>query len=108
MKTIGVRALRENPGVLSQAAADGEFVVITNRNKPSSISVPFDDVLLESGIHVSLAISAFETGVLPLVKAARLAKMPVESFLEKLALLGIDVVDQSTAELDADLAALDD
>ena len=108
MKSIGVRALRENPGILSQSAADGELVVITNRNKPSSISVPFDDVLLESGIHVSLAISAFKTGVLTLVKSARLAKMPVESFLEKLSLLGIEVVDQSATELDADLAALDD
>jgi len=53
MKTIGVRALRENPGVLSQSAAAGEFILIANRNNP-----------------VSLA------------KAAALAKMPVERFAD--------------------------
>ena len=48
MKTIGVRALRENPGVLSQSAAAGEFVLLTNRNDPISLSVPFDEELLRT------------------------------------------------------------
>ena len=53
MKTVGVRALRENPGILSQAARDGDMVLVTNRSAPISLSVPFDDDLLKSGVHVN-------------------------------------------------------
>ena len=107
MKTIGVRALRENPGVLSRCAADGEFVLITHRNDPLSLSVPFDNELLRVGVHVTLAVKLYEEGVLTLAKAAKLAKMPVESFLQKLAGLGIVTVDQTSEELNADLSILD-
>ena len=108
MKTIGIRALRENPGVLSQYAAAGEFVLVTNRNDPISLSVPFDDDLLRSGVHLSVAVKLYEENVLTLVKAARLAKMPVEVFMQKLASFGVTVVDQSTEELVSDLNALND
>ena len=81
MKTVGVRALRENPGVLSQSAAKGEFVLVTNRNNPISLSVPFDEELLKSGVHVNMAAKLYEEGVLTLTKSATLAKMSVESFL---------------------------
>ncbi len=108
MKTIGVRALRENPGVLSQCAAKGEFVLVTNRNDPVSLSVPFTDELLNAGVHTSVAVKLYEDGVLTLSKAAALARMPVETFLTKLARLGVVVVDQSAEELDADLKAIDE
>lgn len=108
MKTIGVRALRENPGVLSQCAAKGEFVLVTNRNDPVSLSVPFNDELLRAGVHISIAVKLYEDGLLTLAKAATLAKMPLESFMKRLALLGVVAVDQSAEELDADLGTLDD
>ena len=73
MKAIGVRALRENPGVLSQSAAAGEFVLVMNRNDPVSLSVPFDEDLLRSGVHVNVALKLYEEGLLTLPKAAKLA-----------------------------------
>ncbi|MBT5230304.1 MAG: hypothetical protein HOM11_08500 [Methylococcales bacterium] len=106
MKTIGVRALRENPGVLTKFANEGEYLLVTNRNVPVSLSVPFDDDLLNSGVHVSVAIKLFDDNVLTLTKAAQLAKMPVESFLMQLSVLGIDVVDQNEESLLEDLEAL--
>ena len=108
MKTVGIRALRENPGVLSQSAAAGEFVLVTNRNDPIALAIPFSDELLRAGVHVDLAVKLFEEGVVSLVKAARLAKMPVEDFMNALASLGVAVVDQSSEELNSDIAALDD
>ena len=102
------RALRENPGVLSQSAAAGEFVLVTNRNDPIALAIPFSDELLRAGVHVDLAVKLFEEGVVSLVKAARLAKMPVEDFMNTLASLGVAVVDQSSEELSSDIAALDD
>lgn len=106
MKTIGVRALRENPGVLSKCAASGEFVLVTNRNDPISLSVPFNDDLIQAGVHISVAVKLYEDGVLTLAKAAALAKMTVEAFMKKLAHLGVVVVDQSPEELDTDLDIL--
>jgi len=106
MKTVGVRALRENPGVLSQSAAKGEFVLVTNRNDPISLSVPFDDDLLKSGVHINIGVKLYEDGVLTLTKAAALAKMPVETFIKILGHMGIVVVDQTSEELDADLDSL--
>ena len=106
MKTIGVRALRENPGVLSQSAADGEFVLLTNRSNPVSLALPFDDDLLKAGIHISLAIKLYEEGVITLTKAAKLAGMSTEAFMERIAALDIVVVDQTDRELASDLDAL--
>ncbi|MEO0444048.1 MAG: UPF0175 family protein [Pseudomonadota bacterium] len=106
MKTVGVRALRENPGILSQSAAKGEFVLLTNRNEPMSLSVPFNDDLLDAGVNINLAIKLYEEGLLTLAKAAKLSKMPVEAFLNKLGCLGIVVVDQSAKDISADLDIL--
>ncbi len=108
MKTIGVRALRENPGVLSRYATDGEFVLITHRNNPLSLALPFDDELIRADIHVTLAVKLHEEGVLTLAKAAKLAKTSIEGFLQKLASLGIVVVDQNIEELNTDLSNLND
>ncbi len=107
MKTVGVRALRENPGLLSQCAASGELLLVTNRSDLISIAMPFNDDLLRAGVQVHLAIKLYEEGVLTLVKAAQLAQMPVEQFLQTLALLDITVVDQDAEELCRDLAVLE-
>lgn len=108
MKTIGVRALRENPGLLSQCAAAGELLLVTNRSDPVSIALPFNDELLRAGVHVQLAIKLYEDGALTLLKAAHLAHMPAEQFLQALALLDIMTVHQSSDELHSDLEALED
>lgn len=104
MKTVGVRALRENPGVLSESAANGELLLVTNRSTPVSLSVPFSDELIQSGIHVNLALRLFEDRLLSLVKAAKLAKMNVESFMELLSTLDISVVDHDVNDLEDELA----
>ena len=108
MKTIGVRALRENPGVLSQSAEAGEYVLVTNRSDPVSLAIPFDEDLLQLGVHVNVAIKLYQDGVLTLPRAARIARLSVEEFLGKLAILGVVVVEQDADELEADLAALND
>lgn len=106
MKTVGVRALRENPGILNQCADMGEFVLLTNRNQPMSLSIPFDQRLLENGVHVSLAIMLFEQGAVTLVKAAKIADMSTEAFLAHLKTAGVIVLDQTAQELADDLKTL--
>ena len=107
MQTIGIRALRTNPGLLSNNAKKGLLTLVTNHSVPVSLSVPFDSILLSLGIHILLAIKLFEEGVLTLPRAAKLADLSTEAFLSKLAVLGIVVVDQSSEELDAELKYLE-
>lgn len=106
MKTIGIRALCENPGILNQCANAGEYVLLTNHNQPMSLSVPFNRALIDNGVHVNLAIGLFEQGTVTLVKAAKIAKLSVQDFLEHLSLYGVVVVDQSADELSHDLGVL--
>ncbi len=106
MKTIGIRSLRENPSVLNQCANLGEYVLLTNRNQPMSLSIPFSQSLLDNGVHISMAVSLFEQGVITLVKAAKIAKMPVQDFLLCLNDYGVVVVEQSQQELHDDLEVL--
>ena len=108
MKTVGVRALRENPGVLSGSASNGELLLVTNRSSPISLVVPFGEELLESGVHINMAVKLFEDGLLSLVKSAKLAKMNVESFMELLATFDIPVVNYDASELDEELSLLKD
>ncbi len=103
MQTVGIRALRINPGLLSSNAKKGVLTLVTNHSVPVSLSIPFDDSLLSLGIHVFLAIKLFEEGNLTLQRAAKLSGLSTETFLSRLATLGITVVDQPTSELDAEL-----
>lgn len=107
METMGIRKIRENPGELTRLAEEGELTLITNHSNPVSVNVPFTQDLLEQGIHVKMAAKLFEDGVLTLVSAAKVAQLPVESFLEKLALLGIVAVDYDAAEIEEELGRLD-
>ncbi len=106
MKTIGIRSLRENPAVLSQCAAAGEYVLVTNRNKPMALSIPFDDDLIRCSVHENVAIKFYQDEILTLVKAAQLAKMSVEGFIQKLAVLDIVVVNQTAEELRSDIESI--
>jgi predicted HTH domain antitoxin len=103
MQTIGIRALRTNPGLLSRNAKKGLLTLVTSHSMPVSLSVPFDDTLLSLGIHVLLAIKLFEEGEITLKRAAKLADLSTEAFLNRLSILGIVVVDQTADELDSEL-----
>jgi predicted HTH domain antitoxin len=53
-------------------------------------------------------VKLFEEGVLTISKAAKLAALPVEAFMARLAVLGIVVVDQTADELVSDLTNIDE
>jgi predicted HTH domain antitoxin len=82
------------------------LILVTNRNNPISLSVPFSDDLLQSGIGVTMAVKLFEEGILTLPKAAKFANLSIEEVLLKLAAPGVVVVDQTTKELESDLEAI--
>ncbi len=99
METVEIRKVRENPNVLTKLVEAGELTLITDHGNPIAVNIPFTRDLVQQGIHVKLAATLLEDGVLALVSAAKIAQLSVEGFLEKLALLGIVAVDYEAGEL---------
>ena len=90
---------------LLQDAEYGKLVLITNQDRPTFLAIPFDDRLLEYGIHRAMALSLFESGLLTLAQAAQLATLALEEFIELLGAVGIPAVNYPPEELDAETEA---
>jgi predicted HTH domain antitoxin len=104
MQTFTVRELRERSGELSKEAEEGRLALVTRHGQPLFVSVPFNEDLLQLGVHAALAVRLFKNGELTSARAARLARMSLTDFLEHLSHQGINVVDHETADLAAELA----
>ena len=108
MATIDVftaRDLRNRSGKLMQDAEKGRLSLITKHGRPKMVAVPFDQKLLEHGVHHALALHLFESGKLTLVQAAKLADMKLNAFIRHLGEVGINAVDYPPEELENELEA---
>jgi prevent-host-death family protein len=106
MDSFSIRDLRERTGELVRDAEAGRLSVVTKHGRPVFVAVPFDDALLEQGVNVALAAKLYADGVVTLSRAARVAGVSTEAFIEKLGLLGVPVVDYPADELDRELDRL--
>ena len=106
METFTVRDLREKTGELIRGAEEGRISIITKHGVPVFLAVPFDELLVQTGLPVALAMRLFEQEVVSLSQAAKLACVAEEDFLEKLAVAGIAVARYDPAEVDEELAVL--
>ncbi len=75
--------------------------------RPLFVAVPLDEHLLREGVAVALAIRLFAEKAVSLGKAAKLADLPLEAFIEHLAARGIPAVDYPPEEVDEELAAFE-
>ena len=89
---------------MSREAESGNVSLVTKHGQPLLLSVPFDEVVVESGVHVSLAVNLFKAGNLSTGMAARVARMSPLQFIELVSNLGIPVVDYPPGELAEELA----
>ncbi|MCK7496849.1 MAG: UPF0175 family protein [Comamonadaceae bacterium] len=69
--------------------------------------MPLDKALLRHGVNVALAIKLFQEGVLSLGRAAKLAGLDYEAFVERPGSLGIPAVGYAPEERDRELAAIE-
>ena len=106
METFTIRDLRERTGELVRNAEEGHLSLISKHGHPLFVAVPLDEHLLESGVTVALACRLFAEKALSFGKAARLAGLSPQSFIEQLGAMGIPAVDYDPAELDSELARL--
>jgi len=106
MHTFSIRDLRERTGDLVRTAEAGDLSVVAKHGQPIFVAVPFCETLLRNGVNVALAVKLYKDHTLSLGRAAKIAGMHMESFMECLGDLGVPVMDYSPSDLDSDLAAL--
>lgn len=102
---FSMRDLRQRSGKLIKEAEDGHLALITKHGRPAILAVPFDDRLLELGVHRTLALHLFEQRHLTLVQAARLAGMTAEEFMSLLGEARVPAVDYPPEELEDEISA---
>jgi len=97
--------LARRPEDLFRDAEQGKLALITKDGRPAMVAVPFDERLLDLGIHRTMAVHLFESGQTTLSQSARIAGVSLERFIEILGTLGIPVVDYPPEELEEELKA---
>lgn len=103
MDIFSVRDLRNRSSDMIRAIEAGRLSVITKWGRPSALAMPFDRRLIDLGVDKDLALVLFEQGVLTLAKAAKIADMTIDRFMDVLGETGLAAVDYSPEELDEEL-----
>lgn len=106
MESFTIRDLRERTGELVRNAEAGHLSVVAKHGHPLFVAVPLDEHLLESGVAAALAVHLFSEGVVSLGKAARLAGLSTETFIERLGAMGIPAVGYPAEEIGDELDVL--
>ena len=82
LDVFSIRDLRTRSGDLLHDAALGQLSLITKHGRPAILAVPFDQRLLEQGVHRALALRLFEDRHLTLAQAAKVAGLTLDGFLD--------------------------
>lgn len=108
MHLVNVSALKNNPSEALRNARDG-VVVVMNRDQPDAVMIGLQSgkLLAEPGARVALATALFRDGGLSLVRSAKMAQMPLASFIAHVSRLGISVVTHDASEVGRDMETLD-
>jgi prevent-host-death family protein len=103
MDTFTVRDLQERPGAIIREAEQGHLSLITKRGHPVFLAVPFQETLLEMGLHKILALQLLQQGHFTLRQAAKLALVSIEEMMPLATNFGINLVDYPKEELEEEL-----
>jgi hypothetical protein len=108
METINVSGLKNNPTEALRKSQD-DLVVVMNRDRPDALMVgmALTGTLELGGVRAALATALFRDGHLALARAARVAQMPLATFMAHVSRLGIPVVQMTGAEVGRDMDTLD-
>lgn len=103
LDVFSINELSQRTSELIRNAELGRLVLITKQDHPSFLAIPFNQTLLENGVHRSMVLNLFGAGCLILAQAARIANLTIYDFLDLLKDTDIPVVDYSPTELDEEL-----
>jgi predicted HTH domain antitoxin len=104
MKLVNVRELKNNPSESLRMAREGPVVVL-NRDTPEGLLVSLRDVSLGSldDVRVILAIALLRDRALPLARAARVAGMSLEEFMEQASRESVPVLSGTAESVESDV-----
>jgi prevent-host-death family protein len=103
MGLFTARDLRIRSSALVRDAERGKLSVITKRGKPTALTVPFDRRLVELGLPADLAVSLFERRLVTMAKAAKIAGLTLDAFMDLLAQTGVAAVDYPASDLQREM-----
>lgn len=93
LRVLSARDLRQRSGKLFKDAEEGRLVLITKHGRPTILAVPFDERLLDLGVHRALALHLFERNHATLTQAAKVAGVSPEEFVSLFGSAGIPAGD---------------
>jgi predicted HTH domain antitoxin len=108
MKTVNVSGLKNNPSEALRMA-NNDLVLVMNRNEPDALMVGLksSNIIDLPGVRKALATALFKEGDLSLVRAAKLADLPLASFIAHISRLGLSVISQIEEDVSRDVDTLD-
>ena len=108
MRVVNVSGLKNNPSEALRSARD-DVVVVMNRDQPDAMLIGLQSgkLLSEPGARAALATALFRDGGLSLVRSARMAQMPLATFITHVSRLGISAVTHDAGEVTRDMETLD-
>ena len=108
MKTVNVSGLKKNPSEALRMAHD-DLVLVMNRNEPDALMIGLKSTKIIDlpGVRKALATALFKEGELSLARAAKLAELPIASFLTHISRLGLPVIKLSESAVVQDIDTLD-
>ena len=108
MQVVNVSGLKNNPSEALRSARD-DVVVVMNRDQPDAVIIGLQSgkLLSEPGVRAALASALFRDGGLSLVRSARMAQMPLATFIAHVSRLGIPVVTHDASGVARDMETLD-
>ena len=103
INVLSVRDLRIHSSTLLKDAENGQISLITKHGNPAILALPFDQQLLKLNLNLDFAIKLFESRIISLSKAAKIASLSMEEFIDLMNESGISVVDYSPDEHDDEM-----
>jgi prevent-host-death family protein len=99
MELFTARDLRTRSSELVREAEQGRLSIITKRGRPAALALPFDQRLVKLGLAQDLAVSLFEMHLVTMAKAAKIAGLTLDAFMDLLAQTSVTAVDYPAGDL---------
>ena len=90
---IGIKEIKNNPGLPPQAVENNEYLLISKRGKPIAIATALDDEVFDLGLKKWILIQAFKNGSLSLGQLSRSLDKTYTETTELLNVLNIPLLD---------------
>lgn len=93
MQMAGIKEIKTNPGLISKAVENNEYLLISKRGKPIAIATALDDEVFDLGLKKWILIQAFKNGSLSLGQLSRSLDKTYTETTELLNVLNIPLLD---------------